>query len=103
MARREGRRAWSVNGDAFAGEVKEEVAAEIREHLGTIDFLVYSIAAPRRVDPQTGELCSSVIKPIGRAYTAKTVDFLTGEVREETSHPATEQQVAETVKVRGWA
>lgn len=101
LARSHGHQAWNVNGDAFADDVKRQVASAIGEHLGEVDFLVYSIAAPRRLDPDTGELCSSVIRPIGRAYTAKTVDFLTGEVREETSQPATERQVAETVKVMG--
>ena len=101
LAQAQGHEAWNLNGDAFAAEVKAEAARVLREHLGTIDLLVYSIAAPRRIDPQTGEIYSSAIKPIGKAYTAKTVDFLTGEVREETSPPATEEQVAHTIKVMG--
>ena len=101
LAENAGHRAWNINGDAFSGEIKEEVARSIRENLGKIDFLVYSIAAPRRLDPETGELYSSAIQPIGRPYTAKTVDFLTGEVREETSQPAGPEQVAQTVKVMG--
>jgi enoyl-[acyl-carrier protein] reductase / trans-2-enoyl-CoA reductase (NAD+) len=101
LAQAQGHGAWNLNGDAFAAEVKAASADLIREYLGTIDLLVYSIAAPRRIDPQTGEVFSSAIKPIGKAYTAKTVDFLTGEVREEASPPATEEQVAHTVKVMG--
>ncbi|MCX7427469.1 MAG: trans-2-enoyl-CoA reductase family protein [Planctomycetia bacterium] len=101
LARDYGHPAWNLNGDAFADEIKDETLATIRENLGTIDLLVYSIAAPRRLDPRTGELYSSVIKPIGKPYTAKTVDFMTGEVRVETSPPATDEQVAQTVKVMG--
>lgn len=101
LAQAQGHEAYNLNGDAFAADVKATSAALIREHLGTIDLLVYSIAAPRRIDPQTGEIYSSAIKPIGQAYTAKTVDFLTGEVHEVTSQPATEEQVAHTVKVMG--
>lgn len=101
LAENAGHQAWNINGDAFAGEIKQEAAGCIRENLGKIDFLVYSIAAPRRLDPETGELHSSVIQPIGRPYTAKTVDFLSGKVREETSPPAGPEQVAQTVKVMG--
>ncbi|UCG12415.1 MAG: trans-2-enoyl-CoA reductase family protein [Deltaproteobacteria bacterium] len=100
-AHKEGFGAWNVNGDAFSEEVKAEVLELTRENLGAADFLVYSIAAPRRMDPRTGQLYSSVIKPIGEQFTSKTVDFLTGEVREVTADPATEQEIAHTVKVMG--
>jgi enoyl-[acyl-carrier protein] reductase/trans-2-enoyl-CoA reductase (NAD+) len=53
------------------------------------------------MDPQTGELYSSVIKPIGKKLTSKTVDFLTGEVSEISAEPATEEEIAHTVKVMG--
>jgi enoyl-[acyl-carrier protein] reductase/trans-2-enoyl-CoA reductase (NAD+) len=101
LARKEGHPAWSINGDAFSSEIKQEALKSIRKNLGKIDLLVYSIAAPRRLDPQTGELYSSVIRPIGRPFSAKTVDFWSGEVRMETSLPATEEQVEQTVKVMG--
>ena len=101
LARDDGRQVWGINGDAFSAEIKSQVSDAIREHLGKIDLLVYSIAAPRRMDPRTGELYSSAIKPIGQTFTARTVDFLTGEVREETATPATAEQVAQTIKVMG--
>ncbi len=93
--------AWNVNGDAFSEETKSETMAIIKDRLGKIDFLIYSIAAPRRIDPVTGEIYSSVIKPIGSPFTAKTVDFLNGVVSEVTAEPATEQQIGHTVKVMG--
>lgn len=101
LARAQGHGAWSINGDAFSQDIKQVVIDDIRTHLGKIDLLVYSIAAPRRQDPVTGELYSSVIKPIGRAYTARTVDFLTGQIGEKTTPPATEDQIAQTTKVMG--
>ena len=52
----------------------------VRRHLGPLDLVVYSIASPRRLDPATGTLHSSVIKPIGRPYIARTVDFQSGEI-----------------------
>ena len=96
-----GLQAWNVNADAFSEETKSEVMSIIKDELGQIDFLVYSIAAPRRIDPETGDIYSSVIKPIGNPFTAKTVDFLTGVVSQVTAEPATENQIAQTVKVMG--
>ena len=93
--------AWNVNGDAFSEETKSETMAIIKDRLGKIDFLVYSIAAPRRIDPATGEIYSSVIKPIDSPFTAKTVDFLSGVVSEVTAEPATAEQIAHTIKVMG--
>ncbi len=101
LARNHGHSAWSINGDAFSDEIKAEALKTVAENLGKIDFLVYSIASPRRLDPKTGELYSAVIRPVGRSFTAKTVDFVSGEVRSETSQPATAEQVAQTIKVMG--
>jgi enoyl-[acyl-carrier protein] reductase/trans-2-enoyl-CoA reductase (NAD+) len=101
LAAKHGHQTWNINGDAFSSEIKAQVLESIRENLGRIDFLVYSIAAPRRLDPQTGELYSSVIKPIGQSFRSKTIDFQTGEVLLETCESATAEQVAQTVKVMG--
>jgi len=106
LAQAEGRGAWSLNGDAFSREIKEQTIDLIKTRLTQIDFLVYSIAAPRRLDPETGELYSSVIRPVDAPYTAKTVNFLSGAINEVTTPPATEDQVAQTIKVMGgedWA
>ncbi len=93
--------AWSLNGDAFAPELKRGALDLIRRHLGPLDLVVYSIAAPRRLDPTTGTLHSSVIKPIGSAYTARTVDFQTGRIFPVTVEPASPEEIRDTVKVMG--
>ncbi|HUV08689.1 MAG TPA: enoyl-ACP reductase FabV [Spirochaetia bacterium] len=93
--------AYSINGDAFSKEIKERVCALIREKLETVDLVVYSIASPRRLDPKTGELYSSVIKPIGKRYSSKTVDFQSGIVSDISIEPATEEEISHTVKVKG--
>ena len=93
--------AWSLNGDAFSGEIKHEALELIRRRMGPVDLVVYSIAAPRRLDPATGTLHSSVIKPIGSPYTARTVDFLTGQVSPVTVQPASPEEIQDTVKVMG--
>ncbi|MDB2642642.1 bifunctional NADH-specific enoyl-ACP reductase/trans-2-enoyl-CoA reductase, partial [bacterium] len=67
-AREAGLYAKSFNGDAFSNEMKDEVIATIKEDLGEIDCIVYSLASPRRTDPTDGETYKSVLKPIGESY-----------------------------------
>jgi len=100
-AKRAGLGAWSINGDAFSEEVKGQAIERIRSAVGAVDMVVYSIAAPRRIDPVTGEIYASVIKPIGRSFTARSIDFLTGRITAVTAPPATQEEVAHTVKVMG--
>jgi len=93
--------AESVNGDAFAGAVKDQVAEMVARHMGPLDLVIYSLAAPRRVHPETGRLHQSVIKPVGRAFTSKCVDSQTGIVSETSLEPATQEEIADTVAVMG--
>jgi enoyl-[acyl-carrier protein] reductase/trans-2-enoyl-CoA reductase (NAD+) len=69
--------------------------------MGAVDLIVYSIAAPRRLDPDTGKLHSTVIKPIGHSFTSKTVDFQTGKVLEISAEPASQDEIDQTKKVMG--
>lgn len=98
-----GLKSVSVTGDAFTDETKDRVIEAIREELGQVDLVVYSVAAPRRVDPDSGETYNSVLKPIGAPYTNKTVNFHTGEVSEVTIEPAEGDDIAQTVAVMGGA
>lgn len=101
-ARRAGLVAESINGDAFSNEIKEETIRRIKQDLGgKVDLVVYSLAAPKRLHPVTGELFSSVLKPIGKTFTNKTVDFHTGEVSEISIEPATEEEIRHTIMVMG--
>lgn len=93
--------AFSLNGDSFSREVKAEMVDRIRRDMGPVDCMIYSIAAPRRIDPDTGEIYSSVVKPIGRTFTGKTVDVTTGALSEVVAEPATEAEIHDTVKVMG--
>ena len=93
--------AESINADAFAHETRAAVIERIKELFGQVDLVVYSLASPVRKDPDTGETYKSVLKPVGQTYTAKSVDFLKGTVNEVTIEPATEKEVADTVKVMG--
>lgn len=100
-AREAGYYAKSINGDAFSHEIKAQTIEKIKKDLGKVDLVVYSLAAPKRVHPDTGELFSSVIKPIGSSFTNKTVNFQTGKLSEVTIEPATEEEIRHTVAVMG--
>lgn len=97
----EGYIAKSVNGDAFSKEIKAETMELIKKEFGKVDLVVYSLASPKRMHPETGELFSSVLKPIGQTYTNKSVDFHTGTVTEVTIEPANEEEIRHTVAVMG--
>lgn len=106
IAKEEGLYAKSINGDAFSNEIKQQTIDLIKKDLGKVDLVVYSLASPRRTHPVTGEVFNSVIKPIGAAYTSKTVDFHTQQVTESTIEPANEEEIRQTIAVMGgedWA
>lgn len=93
--------AKSINGDAFSDEIKKETADLIRKDLGKIDLLIYSLASPRRVHPDTKEIFSSALKPIGHSFSGKTIDALRGEVKEVSIEPASEEEINNTISVMG--
>ncbi|MEW5682357.1 MAG: enoyl-ACP reductase FabV [Pseudomonadota bacterium] len=90
-----------INGDAFTDELKAQAIDIIRSEMGKIDLVVYSLAAPRRKDPVTGEVFSSVLKPIGQAYTARTLNTSKREIEEVSVEPANDDEIYHTVKVMG--
>lgn len=100
-AKNAGLYAKSLNGDAFSDDVKTRVIDVIKEDLGKVDLVVYSLAAPRRTDPKTGEVYSSTLKPVGQSYTSKSLNTDTLKISEVTLDPATEEEIEGTVKVMG--
>ena len=100
-AHADGLYAKSINGDAFSNEVKHQAIELIKADLGQIDLVVYSLASPRRIDPTSGETFSSTLKPIGAPYTAKNLNTDTQIISDITVEPASEQEIADTVKVMG--
>ncbi|KRG83834.1 trans-2-enoyl-CoA reductase [Stenotrophomonas daejeonensis] len=93
--------ARSVNGDAFSDEVKARVIEIIKADLGQVDQVVYSLAAPRRKHPRTGEIISSTLKPIGAPITLRGLDTDKEVLTETTLQPATDEEIAGTVQVMG--
>lgn len=100
-ARAEGLYARNFNGDAFSDSVKAEVLAAIKADLGQVDLVVYSLASPRRTHPKTGVTHKSTLKPVGQAYSNKTVDTDKGIVSPVTIEPANESEIADTTAVMG--
>ncbi|AUC81223.1 enoyl-ACP reductase FabV [Lacinutrix sp. Bg11-31] len=101
QANKDGLYAKSINGDAFSNAIKTETIDLIKKDLGEIDLLVYSLASPVRTHPDSGVRFKSVLKPIGTTFTDNTVDFHTGEVKEVTIGPCTEEEIDNTVAVMG--
>lgn len=100
-AEAEGLYARSINGDAFSDEIKERTIEEIKAHMGQVDLVVYSLAAPRRQHPRTGEVHSSTLKPIGKPTTQKGINTDKGEIQEFHLEPATQEEIDNTVAVMG--
>lgn len=93
--------AKSINGDAFSNEIKQQTIDLIKQDLGQVDLVIYSLASPVRLNPNDGVLYRSTLKPIGEKFTNKTVDFHTGKVSEVSIEPCTDEDIANTVKVMG--
>ncbi len=101
LAREQGLYAAGINGDAFSDDVKRQVVDLVRGDIGKLDLVVYSLAAPRRVHPRTGEAFQAVLKTIGSPYRGKTVDFTSGAVTEAAIEAADEEEIAATIAVMG--
>lgn len=92
----------NINGDAFGDEVKKQAIEAIKKSpLGKVDLIVYSLASPRRTDPDTGEVYKSVLKTVGEERKDKSLDTDKGQVVEVTVPAATEREIFETVKTMG--
>lgn len=101
LAKEEGLYSKSLNGDAFSNEAKQKAIDLIKEDLGQIDMVVYSLASPVRKMPETGEVIRSSLKPIGDTYTSTAVDTNKDVLIEASVEPATEQEINDTVTVMG--
>jgi enoyl-[acyl-carrier protein] reductase/trans-2-enoyl-CoA reductase (NAD+) len=73
----------------------------IRARMGAIDLVIYSLASPKRTNPETGVVHNSVLKPVGEAYSNKTIELDSEKVVPVTLQPASEKEIADTVAVMG--
>jgi enoyl-[acyl-carrier protein] reductase/trans-2-enoyl-CoA reductase (NAD+) len=93
--------AKTINGDAFSDQCKQRVIELIKKDLGKIDLIIYSLASPRRADPDNSITYHSVLKTIGEPYTQKTIDVSTGNISTVTIEPANNDEINNTIKVMG--
>jgi len=93
--------AKTINGDAFSHEIKDQTIELIKQDLGKIDLVIYSLASPRRTDPDTGEAYVSTLKPVGEPVTSKTFDTNKKLVHEISLEPANQDEINNTIKVMG--
>ena len=101
LAHAQGLYARSLNADAFSDATKAMVADVVRQDLGSIDLLVYSLASPVRTDPDSGVLHRSAIKPVGAPVHIKSLNVDKGLVHDVDLAPATDDEIQSTVKVMG--
>ncbi|WP_341315608.1 enoyl-ACP reductase FabV [Paraburkholderia sp. IMGN_8] len=93
--------ATSINGDAFSDEIKQRTIEVIKRDLGQVDLVVYSLAAPKRTHPKTGEVFSSTLKPVGKTVNLRGIDTDKEVVKETVLEPATQSEIDNTVAVMG--
>lgn len=100
-AKEAGLYARSFNGDAFSNAMKQQVIEAIKADLGQVDMVVYSLASPRRVDPENGQVYSSVLKPTGETFTNKNLNTDKKLIETVSIPPASQEEIDNTVKVMG--
>jgi len=93
--------AKSINGDAFSNEMRNKAIETIKQDMGKIDLVVYSLASPVRKMPDSGEVIRSVLKPIGNAYKATAIDTSKDTIINAEIEPATDDEIKNTVTVMG--
>ncbi len=100
LAHADGLYAKTVNGDAYSEDIKQQTISIIKNDLGKVDLVVYSLAAPRRTMAD-GSTYTSVLKTVGEPYTNKTIDLKNRVVSDITVPPASPDEINATIKVMG--
>lgn len=101
-AEQAGRVAINITGDVFSQHIKEQVIEAIETYFeGEVDLVIYSIASGMRRKGDSEEFWHSVIKPIGESVTGATVSLEDDQWLDTTLPPASEQEIADTLKVMG--
>jgi enoyl-[acyl-carrier protein] reductase/trans-2-enoyl-CoA reductase (NAD+) len=101
IAREQNRLVETLNGDAYSHEIRRQVVEILRNRFGPLDLVIYSLASPRRKDPDSDTVWSSVIKPIGTPHGGKHIDLSSENVTGHDIEPATDEEIGSTIKVMG--
>ena len=100
-ARERGREISVVNGDAFSDQIKRQTLDRLSRARAKLDCVVYSLASPKRTDPQSGVSYSSVLKPIGAPFSSRSINLGNEQVTSVEIGPATDAEIEATRKVMG--
>ncbi|WP_350940669.1 trans-2-enoyl-CoA reductase family protein [Vibrio metschnikovii] len=101
-AEQAGRVAINITGDVFSKNIRDQVVEAIETYFeGEVDLVIYSIASGMRRKSDSEEFWHSVIKPIGDSVTGATVLLENDQWLDTTLAPASEQEIADTLKVMG--
>ena len=63
--------------------------------------MIYSLAAPRREHPVTGEVFNSTLKPVGKNISMRGINTDKEEIQEFSMEAASQQEIDDTVAVMG--
>lgn len=99
-AEQEGRLGLNLIGDAFSDTMRQQAIAAIREHLGQVDLVVYSLASGLRIHAD-GTQVRSTLKTTGEPFTGLGYDIEHDALVEQSLAPASEQEIRDTVSVMG--
>lgn len=100
FAKQHGRKAINIQGDAFSPDTKAQVVEAIETYFeGEVDLIIYSLASGIR--HENGNVWRSAIKPIGEEVSGATLVLENDQWHDTTLSPATNEEIAATVKVMG--
>lgn len=93
--------AFDLNADCFSHQTKDELIEYFKNNNKKIDLIIYSVASPVRIDPDTQEKYVSSLKPIGKPYVGLSVDMMKEKLIKKELEPASEEEIKNTIKVMG--
>ena len=100
QAASDGYYAKTINGDAFSKEIKDQTIEIIKQDLGKVDMVIYSLAAPKRTAPD-GITYTSILKTVGEDFQNKSLNLGTNEIVTASVSSANQEEIDATVKVMG--
>jgi enoyl-[acyl-carrier protein] reductase/trans-2-enoyl-CoA reductase (NAD+) len=99
-AEQAGRIAVNLIGDAFSDTMRQQDIDVIRQQLGQVDLVVYSLASGVRVMPD-GTQVRSVLKTTGQPLQGWGLDLEHDALVQQSLVPATPEEIRDTVTVMG--
>lgn len=99
-AEQAGRIAVNLIGDAFSDTMRQQAIDVIRQRLGQVDLVVYSLASGVRVMPD-GTQVRSVLKTTGQPLQGWGLDLEHDALVQQSLVPATPEEIRDTVTVMG--